>query len=46
MEKQVKNSKGNSHKGHQIKVVTNWQHTQEPNLVFKRLMKLLLKPRD
>lgn len=45
MEKAVKNKKS-SQRNTQIKVVTSWQHTQEPNLSFKRLMMLLLKPRE
>jgi hypothetical protein len=30
----------------QIKVTTNWQYTQEPNQMFKRLMMLLLRSKD
>jgi len=30
----------------QIEVVTNWQHTDEASPAFKRLMMLLLKPKD
>lgn len=29
-----------------IELEVSWQHTQEPNLSFKRLMMLLLKPRQ
>jgi hypothetical protein len=39
---------GNSNKSQrdsQIKVVTNWQHTQEANPAFRRLMLLLLQER-
>ena len=30
----------------QIKVVTNWQHTEEVSPALKRLMMLLLEPRE
>lgn len=42
-EKIVRSERSNSQRDSQIKVVTNWQHTQESNPAFKRLMSLLLQ---
>ncbi len=36
---------GMSQKDIQIRVVTNWQHTQELSPAFRRLMVLLLEPK-
>jgi len=41
-----KSKKNKSQTGSQIKVVANWQHTQEASPAFKQLMMLLLKPRS
>jgi len=30
----------------QIKLEVNWQYVKEPNLSFKQLMRILLKPRE
>ena len=44
MERQTVKSKKSSQRDGRIKV--EWQHTQEPNLIFRRLMMILLKPRE
>ena len=46
MEEQTVKSKKNSQRDSQIKVVTNWQHTDEVSPAFKRLMMLLLSDRS
>jgi len=35
--------KNKSQRDSQIKVITNWQHTEQPSPAFKRLMNLLLQ---
>ncbi len=45
MEEQAIKSKKSSQRDSQIKVVTRWQHTQEPSPAFRRLTVLLLEPK-
>ena len=47
MEQRVKNNTRKSQKDSQIiKVVTRWEHAEEVPPAFKRLMMLLLEPRN
>jgi hypothetical protein len=47
MERQtVKNNTRKSQKDSHIEVVIDWHYTDEASLAFRRLMMLLLKPRD
>ena len=39
----VTKKNNNNTRGNQVRVVTNWQHTQELTPAFRRLMVLLLE---
>ncbi len=45
MEEQRVKSKRSSQRDSRIRVVTNWQHTQEVSPAMRRLLMLLLRPR-
>lgn len=42
----VKNNTHKSQRDSKIKLITSWQHTEEVPPAFKRLMMLLLEPRE
>ena len=46
MESRKGKLRSKSQRNSQIKVVTSWQHTEEVPPAFKRLMALLLQPRE
>lgn len=45
MESSKHSNRGKSQRDSQIKVVTNWQHTEQVSSGFRRLMCLLLEPK-